>query len=879
MPRLPDASALGARPSPRVSRGIATINRGSATAPGRAIEEFGAAVAGVGERQADKAADYELATARSNFLRQSLAIERELEQNPDGYAEWGETYEQKVSQLRQGLASSLRDNRTRQAFMEQSEDALIRGQDRMLGLARRREVDAGRASLDSLVAADMEAALSVSDRETRDAMLGNIGDAIEGARARGYLTDQEAVALRRSTVEGFAARRLAMLPPAERLTALGGSIPGSLPQEIGAVIETAAAAVGEDAETLRRIAVLESAGDPGAINPTSGAAGLFQFMGPTAAQYGLENPMDAVASANAAARLLADNRRMLRASLGRDPQPWELYFAHQQGAGGATALLVADRMSAVDALAMAYGGDKGRARAAIVQNGGSPRMSAGQFAGMWRVKFERSAAPKAPPAETGLLAYLPPDEAQQMRDRALREVEAEQARAERAYVAGLEDYVDAVASGAEVSPPLAERYSDQALNVMIADPAERARFRAVRDDALTQAGLARRILGATPDEIDAIAGEIESWTDGEVLTETGLALAPSRTKAQEAFRRALREDVEARAADPAAYALAAAPGVREAAEAIGEDGAGSADYASAALAEQARLGVPGHARRVLTEDRAKGTVAALMRAPADERGAQINRLEATWGEHWPRVLNQLRENDLPAPLYHAALVMDDPVLSERVASLADVDAKALAEGIPSVEVTDLRAAVADEMVEFRAAFEAGDPTGRAAEAFNDLLMVAEGVALQEYRRTGDSGDAVSFAVERLVTDRYAVLDGGQVLAYVPRGVDAGAVEDGAMRALEPEMLERIAPLGGDEGSPEFLRNNRIRMAAENGVWITNSTADGLDLMVEIDGRLQRLYNDAGRPYGFTFDELARMGDGSVDKAPAGPAFTIRESLR
>ena len=69
--------------------------------------------------------------------------------------------------------------------------------------------------------------------------------------------------------------------------------------------------------------------------------------------------------------LTKQNTAALYKDLGRQPQPWEVYLAHQQGIDGAKALLHADP----DANA----GDVVGNPNAITSNGGAPDMSAGQF--------------------------------------------------------------------------------------------------------------------------------------------------------------------------------------------------------------------------------------------------------------------------------------------------------------------------------------------------------------------------------------------------------------------------------------------------------------------------------------------------------------------
>ncbi len=66
-----------------------------------------------------------------------------------------------------------------------------------------------------------------------------------------------------------------------------------------------------------------------------------------------------------------ENSAALTKDLGRQPQPWEVYLAHQQGIGGATALLHADPN--------ANAGDVVGDPKAITGNGGTSDMSAGRF--------------------------------------------------------------------------------------------------------------------------------------------------------------------------------------------------------------------------------------------------------------------------------------------------------------------------------------------------------------------------------------------------------------------------------------------------------------------------------------------------------------------
>lgn len=164
-----------------------------------------------------------------------------------------------------------------------------------------------------------------------------------------------------------------------------GSI-GNMDEGVVSVIKTAIAGSGISEEYAKRTAWVESRGNPSAVSKT-GASGLFQVTTATWKEFGEGDRMDPVQNAKAFVRLTNANRNTLAKALGHEPSEAQLYLAHQQGAGGAVALLRRPEASAVDALTPAYDGDRQKATRAIVVNGGNVGMTAGQFANLWMSKF------------------------------------------------------------------------------------------------------------------------------------------------------------------------------------------------------------------------------------------------------------------------------------------------------------------------------------------------------------------------------------------------------------------------------------------------------------------------------------------------------------
>lgn len=405
MPRLPDASDR--RPTPTPQRGIVQA----------AQSDMGRTMAVMGKRLSDRADDeilrqskFDYERAKAHVLTASIEAESALDEDND-FQTYEQRYGTRLNQVRQEALNLISDPLLREQFQLDMDVMTARGMATVKAKRRAKEKDFGRATLLEQLERNRTAALSGSDADSL-ALLGNASEMIGAAVDRGYLGAEEAASTRMKFVENYATDRIQMRPLEEQIRLLT-SKPGP-EKALLEVAGKAGAKHGVDGLVLARIAMLESSGKPDAVNPKSGAAGLFQFMPDTAKAYRLTDAKNAEAAADAAARLLKDNRATLAQRLGREPTPAELYLAHQQGAGGASVLLSNPDGNVVDVLAKAYKGDRNRALAAIEQNGGSADMTAGQFADLWRGRYESAASPDgvavATMGRTGTEAdYLPPD--------------------------------------------------------------------------------------------------------------------------------------------------------------------------------------------------------------------------------------------------------------------------------------------------------------------------------------------------------------------------------------------------------------------------------------------------------------------------------------
>lgn len=151
------------------------------------------------------------------------------------------------------------------------------------------------------------------------------------------------------------------------------------PGKAGNIIKQLAQQHGVDPDEALAFGAIESGFNPAARN-ASGASGIFQFMPATAQQYGID-PMDVGQSFQGYVRLQQDNSAVLEKN-GIPSNPATRYLAWQQGASNAVKLLQNPDVPAEQIVG----------RAALLQNGGRPGMTAGAFADMWMNKMKRTYA-------------------------------------------------------------------------------------------------------------------------------------------------------------------------------------------------------------------------------------------------------------------------------------------------------------------------------------------------------------------------------------------------------------------------------------------------------------------------------------------------------
>lgn len=218
MPQLPSINAP--LPVAQSNRGVSTYD---GTQVARANAQIGQAIGGAVTEFADKAIQkqdrYNFAMAKSSFLKSQIEAENELDQDQD-YATYAKRYGDKMTKARDQAIAMVTSPSDRALFQQDLDLDIQRGLGAVARKAKSKETDVGRGALMDTIAANREIALQSTDDEARASVIKSTTDAIEGAKDRGYLTEQEAVRMRQGATEDYALASVRMLEPAARLDAL-----------------------------------------------------------------------------------------------------------------------------------------------------------------------------------------------------------------------------------------------------------------------------------------------------------------------------------------------------------------------------------------------------------------------------------------------------------------------------------------------------------------------------------------------------------------------------------------------------------------------------------------------------------------------------------
>ena len=224
MPQLPDVNALGARPTESRERPMARYDSSAiGAAEIDAAESMGdtARLAGqFGQELIARAGRSEAADARSRILRADVEARANIPTDHDAYAQWATSYREAMSTATGEALGGVASSSSRNDIEADAAVLIERGAAAMMGAANVREGDVGRSHLQSLMTANLEAALQTTDPVVRQGLFDAVGDAIEGARESSWIDDETATIKGRSFAEDYAVAWVDSLDVQSRVNAL-----------------------------------------------------------------------------------------------------------------------------------------------------------------------------------------------------------------------------------------------------------------------------------------------------------------------------------------------------------------------------------------------------------------------------------------------------------------------------------------------------------------------------------------------------------------------------------------------------------------------------------------------------------------------------------
>ena len=235
-------------------------------------------------------------------------------------------------------------------------------------------------------------------------------------------------------------------------------------------------------------------------------------------------------------------------------------------------------------------------------------------------------------------------------------------------------------------------------------------------------------------------------------------------------------------------------------------------------------------------------------------GSIINGL----GEYASVGVRELEQAGL-APELVQAMYVSNPAVQRQLVQIAGIETAALRAGI--VERTmpnDIETELNTQLANYFAAFEAGrgDAGIRGAESQRE---VAQRLAFFRARNSTQSAAQIA---ESVVADLFPpetnwVREPRQ-LYIVPQGFDVNQVQVAAESFMSEDALRAagIQPLDNPL-FPEYVDQElNIASLSSMGIWLNNSTGDGLILHYDFDGEYLPALRADGQPYQMLFSEAA-----------------------
>ena len=271
------------------------------------------------------------------------------------------------------------------------------------------------------------------------------------------------------------------------------------------------------------------------------------------------------------------------------------------------------------------------------------------------------------------------------------------------------------------------------------------------------------------------------------------------------------------------------------------------------------MGVPQSDRKLLSKDMAQQMIQSIQSISDDAEIFIFKEIQQGIGDLAPRFISELRDKGL-APEYVEALYTDDPGLHLELVQLSqskEADLKPKGEGIANEAEKILLVEVDD----YRKAYLRGGDSA-ALDQYNQQYDVAKKLMYKYMTVDGMDGQAAAQRVRNEIFPEYdnvVSTTSGQFI--VPTEFNGQTIEILSNQLLGFGKLSEmgIKELDMTDYPQDVSQAISLEALASRGVWLNNSTGDGIVLHYQTQGGrlLPAKYND-GRIFDLKFKDLLRM---------------------
>lgn len=247
----------------------------------------------------------------------------------------------------------------------------------------------------------------------------------------------------------------------------------------------------------------------------------------------------------------------------------------------------------------------------------------------------------------------------------------------------------------------------------------------------------------------------------------------------------------------------------------------------------------------------------------------FSQIISSLGSVAPKFIEELRAQGM-RPEYVQSLYVNDVNVQKELLDISARDMKEIKVGLETPDINDVRKSINMLVADYREGFMAGGGnTGE--QIFNEQYMVIEKLALTRLKDGYDPVDAAEHSVADIIKEFDQVVLNRQGKYVIPFEFDAVVIEQNASMFFNEQVLRMLdlQPLDSSI-DPDFV-DEAISIAAisSNGVWLNNSTGDGLTLHYSVNDELLPVLSNDGSEYEVKFSEMSRILNEIYSQTPEG----------